>query len=201
MTVRPAGLQKESDEVLIASFQAGDLGAFNQLVGKYKHQLLNFVFRYLGDHDEADDVVQETFIRVYQKKHTYQPVARFSTWVYTIATNLAKTQLRRRKRLGLFSISSKRAEYGERDFELRDESTPADAAAERALRQGVIQNALMSVPEKYREVIILFEIQELSYEEICEITGLNIGTLKSRLNRGRAQLQLLLKQLHDEDKF
>lgn len=191
-------LHKQSDEELIAAFQQGRVEAFNLLVGRYKDQLINFVYRYLSDYDQADDVVQETFIRLYYKKDTYKPIAKFSTWIYTIASNLAKTQLRNRKRRLIFSLTRRGEDEREMQHEVPDDRYPADSMAESTLKQEIIQKALNSIPEKYREAVILCDIQELSYDEICTITGLNIGTLKSRLNRGRTQLQELLKDLHNE---
>src|ERR1043166_361726 len=185
----------QSDEELIAAFQRGHQPAFDALVGRYKDQLMNFVFRFVGDFDEADDVVQETLVRLFQKKDAYQPVAKFSTWIYTIAANLAKTRLRSRKRASLFSLTRPGKGQDERDYELPDVRYRADSRAESALQHELIQKALNSIPPKYSEVVILCDVQELSYEEICAITGLNIGTVKSRLNRGRAQLQELLKEL------
>lgn len=92
-----------SDEELIARFQQGDVYAFDLIVKRYKQQLLNFVFRFLNNRELAEDVVQETFLRVYRKRHAYKQVAKFSTWIYTIAGNLSRTELRRRKRRKLFS--------------------------------------------------------------------------------------------------
>jgi RNA polymerase sigma-70 factor (ECF subfamily) len=187
-----------TDEELIAAFQQGDRDAYTLLVGRFKHPLVNFVYRFVGDYDQADDVVQETFIRLYQKADAYKPVAKFSTWLYTIAANLARTALRSRSRHGTFSLYRKRGEEGEREVEIRDDRYPADAMAEGTLRQEIIQRALNELPEQYREAVILYDIQELSYEEICAITGMNMGTLKSRLNRGRTRLQELLKDLAHE---
>jgi RNA polymerase sigma-70 factor (ECF subfamily) len=187
-----------SDEELIAAFREGRLDAFNLLVERYKHQLVNFAYRFLGDYDEADDVAQETFIRLYRNKDSYRPVAKFSTWLYTIAANLAKTQLRRRKRHAIFSLTRERDEGEERMMEIPDVRYAADAVADSSLKQEIIEQALNSISPKYREVVVLCDVQELTYEEICAITGLNIGTVKSRLNRGRAQLQELLKGLKEE---
>ena len=197
--------QHVTDEELIRAFQQGDVDAFTALVGRFKNPLLNFVYRFLGDYDEADDVVQETFLRLYRNKQSYQPVAKFSTWLYTIATNLAKTQLRRRKRRALFSIQRRAAEgHAPRNglpvqegvsMDIPDSRYPADQQAERTLQAERIQEALERISPKYREVIVLCDIQELSYEEIAKITGLNIGTVKSRINRGRSQLQKLLRDL------
>jgi len=194
-------VRQATDEELIDAFQRGDLRAFNILVGRYKDPLVNFAFRFLGDYDAADEVAQETFIRVYRKKHAYKPVARFSTWIYTIATNLAKSELRRRKSHALFSLSRRRQEGDESDdrgYEIPDDRNPADSQAARSLQAEIIQEALDSIPAKYREVAVLRYVQELSYEEICEITRTNMGTVKSRLNRARLRLQELLKDVADE---
>ena len=98
-----------TDEELIARFQNGDTYAFDLLVRRYKDPLLNFIYRFLGDIVESEDIVQETFYRVYKNKHYYKEVAKFSTWIYTIAGNLAKTELRRRKRRKVFSIHKETA--------------------------------------------------------------------------------------------
>ncbi|MGA2623600.1 MAG: sigma-70 family RNA polymerase sigma factor [Bacteroidota bacterium] len=194
----PPTVKGATDEELISAFQQGDATAFGVIVGRYKDRLVNFVFRYVGDYDDADDIVQETFVRVYRSRDLYQPVAKFSTWIYTIATNLAKTELRRRRYRMLVPLSRKSEHDAGRDVEIADARYPADDTAERSLQQEFIQRALNAIPAKYRELVVLCDIQELSYDEICAVTGLNVGTVKSRLNRGRAQLQKLLKDLIDE---
>jgi RNA polymerase sigma-70 factor, ECF subfamily len=190
-----ANMHQWPDEELIATFQAGDEKAFDQLVKRYKDQLMNFVFRFLGDRDEADDVVQETFLRLFRHKHSYSPVAKFSTWLYTIATNLAKTQLRQRKRRALFSLSRRSSDA--MDYEVRDSQPTADETTDQRLRQEVVQRALDRLPPKFREVVVLFDIQDMSYEEISQVTGINVGTVKSRLHRGRVRLKELLGKYFD----
>ena len=195
----PAGpLGALSDEELIAEFQRGNENAFNLLVGRFKNPLTNFVFRFVGDWDDSNDVVQETFVRVYRNKHSYKPVARFSTWIYTIATNLAKTQLRRRKRRGVLFWGGKEDEDKAALFDVPDEHSRTDQRVESSLKEERIQKALDTLQVKYKEVIVLRDVQELSYEEIAEITKLNIGTVKSRINRGRAQLQEMLKDIWND---
>ena len=190
-------LRELSDEELILEFQKNNtVDAFNILVQRYKNPLTNFVFRFLGDYESCNDVVQETMIKVYRYKDTYSSVAKFSTWVYTIAGNLAKSEYRRQRRRNLFSIN----DYGEEHstFDLPDESYRPDVVTDSGLKDEIIQKALMKVKETYREAVILRDIQGMSYEEISEILGVNEGTVKSRINRGRAQLQELLKDIYNE---
>ncbi len=185
-------LERQTDEELIVGFQKGNTAAFDQLVGRFKDPLTNYVFRFLGDWDECSDVVQETFVRVFQNRDSYKPIAKFSTWIYTIATNVAKSRLRRRGFMQLFSFLSRRDEENGA-FEVPDESSRADLRLESSMEEQRIQKALDALPLKYRQVVVLRDVQELSYEEIADITGLTLGTVKSRINRGRQKLQEMLR--------
>ena len=190
-------LRELSDEELILEFQKNNTeAAFNILVQRYKNPLTNFVFRFLGDYESCADVVQETMIKVYRYKDSYSSVAKFSTWIYTIAGNLARTEYRRQRRRNLFSIN----DYGEdhSTYDLPDESYRPDVITDSGIKDEIIQKALLKVKEAYREAVILRDIQGMSYEEISEILGVNEGTIKSRINRGRAQLQELLKDIYKE---
>jgi len=187
-----------SDEELILEFQRNNTAkAFEILVERYKNPLTNYVFRFLGNYETCNDVVQETMIKVFRYKDTYSSIAKFSTWIYTIAGNLARTEYQRRKRRKLFSIDS----YGEgkdETYEIPDESYMPDTITDSGIKDKIIQDALLKISEAYRDVVILRDIQDLSYEEIAEIKGLAVGTVKSRINRGRAQLQILLKDIYKE---
>ena len=190
-------LRELSDEELILEFQKNNTeDAFNILVQRYKNPLTNFVFRFLGDYESCNDVVQETMIKVYRYKDSYSSVAKFSTWVYTIAGNLARTEYRRQRRRNIFSIN----DYGDdhKTYDLPDESNRPDVITDSRIKDEIIQKALLKVKETYREAVILRDIQGMSYEEISEIIGVNEGTVKSRINRGRAQLQELLKSIYKE---
>jgi RNA polymerase sigma-70 factor (ECF subfamily) len=184
-------LLKTTDEQLIAKFQVGDLAAFDQIVERYQGQLINFVGRLLNDRNAAEDIVQETFLRVYRNKHRYKEIARFSTWIYTIAGNLARTELRRRKIRNFFSISQ-RGE-GEKDYEIPDTDIDVEKSVEGSLVKEMILREVMKLPVYFREVIILRDLQDLSYEEISQILKVPLGTVKSRVNRGRSQIQKRLK--------
>ncbi len=184
------------DEDLIERFQQGDIKAFDEIVRRYKDPLLNFIYRFLGNRTESEDIVQETFLRVFRNKHAYRKVAKFSTWIYTIAGNLAKTELRKRKKRNLFSISD--IGYEDKDYEISDESLSPEKAVNTNMYDEIIQKEIQNLSPKFREVIILRDIQELSYEEISKIIKIPIGTVKSRVNRARLRLQERLKFLWDK---
>ena len=185
--------KKPSDEDLIERFQKGDLYAFDLIVKRYKEQLLNFVYRFVGNQEEAEDIVQETFLRVYRKRKAYKRIAKFSTWIYTIAGNLSRTELRRRKRRKLFSVTD--MGYEDRDYEISDEGYNPENHVEGVIQEEIIHAEINNLSPKFREVIILRDVQELSYEEISKIIRVPIGTVKSRVNRGRLKLQGKLKHL------
>jgi len=192
-------LRELSDEELILEFQKNNTeAAFNILVQRYKNPLTNFVFRFLGDYEACADIVQETMIKVYRYKDSYSSVAKFSTWVYTIAGNLARTEYRRKRRRNIFSIN----DFGEdhSTYDLPDESYRPDVITDSGIKDEIIQKALLKVKETYREAVVLRDIQGMSYEEISEILKVNEGTVKSRINRGRAQLQELLKGIYKESR-
>jgi len=190
-------LNELSDEELILEFQKNStIRAFEILVQRYKNPLVNYVFRFLGDYEACMDIVQETMIKVFRNKDSYKSIAKFSTWIYTIAGNLARTEYQRRRRRSIFSLNA----YGEDEetFEIPDESYRPDQLADSGIKDEIIQKALLKISPVYRDMVVLRDIQELSYEEIAEITGVNVGTVKSRINRGRAQLQKLLKNIYKE---
>jgi len=185
-----------TDEELIARFQQGDSYAFDLLVKRYQDPLLNFVFRFLGNHTEAEDIVQETFYRLYKNKHYYREIAKFSTWIYTIAGNLAKTELRKRNRRKLFSISHFMST--EKDYDIPDNEFTPDTVTNSQITDKIIQKAIDKLSPKFKEVIVLRDIQGMSYEEIAEIVKIPLGTVKSRVNRARLRLQEDLKDLINE---
>ena len=190
-------LQKLTDEELIIGFQEGNNFAYNELVRRYKDRLVNFIYRYVGNYDDAEDIVQDTLVKVYVSKHLYKEIAKFSTWIYTIAINLAKTKVIKKQKTKVFSIS---AAYDDedKDFDIKDEAYLPDDVANAKFQEEIIQKALNSIPENYRKLVILRDVEEFSYEEICEMTGLPMGTVKSRINRGREKLQKLLSDIYKE---
>ncbi len=175
------------DAALVAEYLAGRRIAFQELVERYHTRLLNFIYRTIGDRDRAEDLVQETFVRVYRHLHRFDPTKKFSTWIYTIASNLAKNELRNRSRnpLVLFQAIKKHWEADHRPLQWEDSSySPDDLYRKRHLREQV-DRAVIELPEHHRVVFVLREMEGKTYEEISEITGVTLGTVKSRLNRAR----------------
>ncbi len=185
-----------TDEELIARFQQGDNYAFDLLVKRYKDPLLNFVYRFVGEREEAEDIVQETFLRLFKNKHYYREIAKFSTWIYTIAGNLAKTELRRRKRRKLLSISHFMST--DKDYDIPDEDSNPERDTNTVITDKIIQQAIDKLSPKFKQVILLRDVQGFSYEEIAQIVGIPLGTVKSRVNRARLKLQEDLQQLMNE---
>ena len=181
-----------SDEKLIKKFQNGEVNAYNELVKRYKDRLLNFIYRFLNDIDRSEDLVQDTLVKLYTHKDSYKEVAKFSTWLYTIAANLARTELRKIKRRKTFSVS----ELSNDDREYIISSDASDQSEDYLTKnfEKKIQNALAQLPNDFKTIIILRDIQELSYDEISKIVELPLGTVKSRINRGRLKLKKLLKK-------
>lgn len=182
-----------SDEQLMSLFQGGDENAYIELVNRYKDKLINFIFNYLGDLESSEDVVQETMIKLYQKKHYYKEIAKFSTWLYTIAKNLANTELRKRKqrKTTLLSQFSK----DDKTYELPSNDPEPGQEIQTDIVNKIIRDAVDQLSEKFKIVIVLRDIQGLAYEDISEIINVPIGTVKSRINRARLQLQVELKHL------
>jgi RNA polymerase sigma-70 factor (ECF subfamily) len=181
-----------TDEELIARFQKGDEQAYVELVDRYRNRLMTFVFRFVGDSEVAEDIVQDTLVKVYTHKHFYKEIAKFSTWIYTIAGNLSKTELRKRKRRKISSLSQMGLD--DREYELPAVEPESGEAVQGEFTEQQIQNAIQSLPLHFRTVVILRDIQELSYEEISKIVDVPLGTVKSRINRARLQLQDQLKE-------
>jgi RNA polymerase sigma-70 factor, ECF subfamily len=192
-TAVPAGaavreqLRQLDDAAVVGAFLSGEERAFQELVDRYQARLLNFIYRTISDRERAEDLVQEVFIRVYRHMHRFDRSKKFSTWIYTIASNLAKNELRNRSRnpLVLFQTLRKNWLDDDRPLQFEDpDSRPDDLFRKRHLRE-LVEASVGKLPEHHRQVFILRELEGKSYEEIAEITSCNLGTVKSRLNRAR----------------
>ena len=172
----------------------GDERAFTELVVRYQTRLLNFVYRTIGDRERAEDLVQEVFVRVSRHLHRFDQTKKFSTWIYTIASNLAKNELRNRSRnpLVYFQALKKQWDTDHRPLQFEDTSSkPDDLYHKRHLRE-LVEWSVAQLPEHHRVVFVLRELEGKSYEEIADITGCNLGTVKSRLNRARTNFATII---------
>ncbi len=188
------------DDELMERYRAGDEDAFTLLVRRHQQPLINFIARYINDRDGAEDLAQETFIRIFKAARRYKPgQAHFKTWMYHIASNLCKNELRNRGRRNRYRADN--VVDGDGDSEQIDliENAPADAASqpevalERKELHDAIQRAIAELPEQYRMPLILRDLQGLSYDEISDALELRSGTTKSRINRARLMLKDKLK--------
>ena len=178
-------------------YRDGDESAFPEIVRRYKDRLVSTVIRLVGDRDKAEDVVQETFLRVHRNAHRYKTIARFSTWVYTIALNIAKNEIRntrRRRTTSLWEIGPERDGEGAA-FDIPDDSERPDEALERRNLRDILERCIERLPQKYKTILVLRDVEGLSYEEIAEILKLPQGTVKSRMNRARLRFKELLEPL------
>lgn len=192
-------LEDMNDSEVVQASLDGDPRAFNDLVRRYDQRLLNFVYRTIGDRERSQDLVQETFVRVYRHLHRFDQTKKFSTWIYTIASNLAKNELRNRSRnpLVLFQTLKKNWDADHRPLEWEDtQFKPDDLFRKRHLRSKV-EAAVEQLPEHHRIVFVLREMEGKTYEEIADITGCNLGTVKSRLNRARNNFANIIAPMID----
>ena len=178
-----------TDEVLIKEFQNGNRNSYSQLVTRYRDKIISFLYRYMHDMDSAEDLAQEAFFKVYLKKDSYKATYKFSTWLFTIAANLAKTELRKLKRRKTFSISDIN-EDGTSDNIFIDGEDNIQKKSDNESK--ILQKALSELDHDYKIIIIFREIQELSYDVISKILQLPLGTVKSRINRGKLKLREIL---------
>ncbi|MCU0620726.1 MAG: sigma-70 family RNA polymerase sigma factor, partial [Gemmatimonadales bacterium] len=167
---------------LVTRHLGGDERAFGELVTRYRNRLLNFIYRMIGDRERAEDLVQEAFIRVHRHLHRFDRTKKFSTWVYTIASNLAKNELRNRSRSPLVFYESSRATHDDdaRPLEFEDRGNRPDDLFHNRHLKSLVDATVERLSPHHRQVFVLRELEGRSYEEIAEITHCNLGTVKSR---------------------
>ena len=182
-----APLSELTDEQLVSAHLVGRHGAFDVLYNRYRDRLVHFVTRKTGDPDRAQDLVQEAFIRVTRHLKRFDTSKKFSTWIYTIASNLSKNELRNRSRspLVLFQKLVSTWDDDHRPLQFEDSSMRPDDMYRRRFLKDLVKDTVEDLPEHHRLVFQLRELEGKSYEEISQITGVNLGTVKSRLHRAR----------------
>ena len=189
----------DTDTQLIKAVQAGDMTAFDELVHRHKDKLFNLVYRFLGDYQDADECAQEIFIKVFKSVNTFRFESTFSTWLFRITVNTCKNKIKssgyRWKKKTVPLENPDGSKDGNPVTEIANGAPGPVAALEKKERWMRIHQAIGSLPEEQNQVVVLRDIQGLSYQEIADITGLNPGTVKSKLARARLALRNKLKPL------
>ncbi|MDE3058976.1 MAG: sigma-70 family RNA polymerase sigma factor [Bacteroidota bacterium] len=181
--------ERKNDEVLITLFQSGDEDAFRILVERYQERVRNLIYSILNRSDVVDDLAQEIFIRVYEALPKFRFESSFYTWLYRVAVNKVRDEMRRKKVKRFFSLQKL---MDDADAEL---TAKMSVAPEDHSMAEIMNDALNALPEKFRMPVVLKDVDGLSYDEIAEVLECGIGTVKSRLSRGRAMLRKRLKPL------
>ena len=183
--------QKLSDHALIEAAKGGDEAAFGEIMSRYRNPITNYLYRFLNDYEEAVDLAQETFVRVYFAIDRYHTQFAFSTYIYRIASNLAISEIRKRKRRRLLSLTGlfQAEDDSQIEFQPPDTRVLQDVELVDEERSKMIAKAIAALPEKYRVPVILRDVEGKTYDEIAEIMELGLGTTKSRISRGRGLLR------------
>ncbi len=188
-------LDAPADETLVRRVLAGDQESYAELIRRYQARIVNTLYRLVGQLDDAHDLAQEVFLRVYQALDRFDPQYRFSTWIFRVANNLAIDHLRRRRVRPRAVSLSESTEGGENlpPLELVDERTDPGAELERSEAGRQMRRLLVRLPWEYRELLVLRHYGELAYEEIATLKGMPLGTVKNKLFRARQLLRGLLE--------
>lgn len=181
--------------VLIERAKDGDKEAFEALIINYERLIYNIIYRMMGNQEDTYDLSQETFIKVYTKIHQFDGTSKFSTWIFRIATNTCLDELRRRKGKEIFSIDKElEGEEGKIYIQQEDKNENIEQKIEAKEKAMIIQQVLNEINETNKQALVLRDIQQLPYEEIAKILDISLGTVKSRISRGRQQVKKILMQ-------
>lgn len=186
-----------SDWELIELFKKGNEEVFEEIVRRYQKKVYNTTYRMMGNHEDASDLAQEAFIRIYRNLHSFKGKSSFSTWLFTVTTNVCRDEMRKRqRRLQAQSLSEPvQFEDGEVEREIADDSMAPEIVSLHREMHDEIQAVIEQLPPEQKEAIVLREFQGFSYEEIAEISGVAVGTIKSRISRARQSMKKELSAL------
>lgn len=192
---RREGFDGVRDEDLIFMVQEGNRRAFDEIVARYKGRLFSFILRMVKDPTLAEELTQETLIRIYVHAAKYREIAKFSTWAFTIATNLVRNKMRQRSRRPRMIALNPAPADDEIPVDPPDKEADPSESIHRDELSELINAATAKIPEKYRIPFLLREVDQLSYEEIQQVTGLKLGTVRSRINRARNRFRQAIKPM------
>ena len=183
-----------TESELLQKAQKNDLTAFESLIAPYTNQLLTHAFRLLKNREDAEEALQDTYLKTYNSIKTFEGISSFKTWLYKILTNTCLDMLRKQKRQPVTTNIHATDENGEHEINIPDDTYSPEIHAQRSAAHIALEKALESLNEEHRIVVMMRDIEGLSYEEIATATGQNVGTVKSRINRARSQLKKLLQK-------
>lgn len=185
---------KTNEDILIKKSGKGDVKAFGELIEAYENKVFNIALGILKNYDDANDMAQEAFIRIFKSIKSFKGESAFSTWIYRITVNVCLDEFRKRKNKKTFSIDED-IRFGDSEItrEIIDDSPSPDTIVEKNELKKVVHDAISELSEEHQTVIVLRDIQGFSYEEISEMTKTPQGTVKSRISRARNALKDILK--------
>ena len=181
-------MTREQEALTVQRVLDGDVNEYEKLVLEYQKNVYNLALRMTGDAEDAADMAQEAFIKAYNSLASYRGDSRFSVWLYRIVSNVCLDFLRARKRRQTVSLSVVDDEGEETELEISDESASPEKLMERSMTRDAVRRGLQELTPEYRQILILRELQGMSYDEIAETLGLESGTVKSRIFRARKKL-------------
>lgn len=195
----PNAPEQDEDAALLLRFKSGDESAFEVLVDKFKTPVFNYVWRQIGNANEAEDIAQNVFVQVYKSAHRYEPKAKFTTWLFTIARNLCLNEFRRLQRHPLNSYDAAESDESSEHFQIEDPTvrSPSSHVSENELQEK-IQAAIQSLPESQKTALILCRYEGLSYLEIAKILKTTESATKSLIHRARESLKTKLSDYLSE---
>ncbi|MFZ5989212.1 MAG: RNA polymerase sigma factor [Bacillota bacterium] len=185
----------ENEKELVEKARSGDVEAFEQLIQACQKKVFNIALRMLGNYDDASELAQEVFLKAYKSIKKFKGDSLFSTWIYKVTTNVCLDEIRKRKNKKVVSLDED-IEYDGSEIkrQIKDESPGPEAAAESNEIKNVVNESIGVLPDDYKTVIVLRDIQGFSYDEISQIIKCPEGTVKSRINRARQALKKILKE-------
>ena len=196
----PPPIPSLSDEDLMGRVAEDDERAFTELVRRFQGRVTNLIARVLNDRESSDDLAQEVFVRVFVHRRNYRRGSKFTTWLFTIAANLAKNEIRRRvRKRNWFSLDALQELVSDSAIQLADPTEGQELTLQREQLQEAIGRAIATVPEKYRVALVLRDIEGFAYEEIGQMLRVPGGTVRSRINRARGMLKRKLRPLLRKD--
>ena len=181
-------MTREQEAQIVQQVLQGDVNAFEDLVTEYEKNVYSLTLRMTGNAEDAADMTQETFIKAYNSLSAFRGDSKFSVWLYRIATNVCLDFLRSRSRKPTVSLSMEDDDGEEVELDIADDSQSPERLLERGLTRDAVRRGLKALSAEYRQILLLREIQGLSYEEIADVLTLEVGTVKSRIFRARKRL-------------